>query len=287
MNKIEAFLGSKSVSLPSSPLDLSESFRNGSVSQGYVIVMTGRSGSTWLAAALDQLPGFGNPLEYFSEAGFAHYWTFNTPQDFSDVFSGMVRRYADQGCFGFKINPERFFWLGSLVDLGATFCQPNIAWIDMRRWNLVKQALSFSVAKKSGVWHQFVGKQSSTNATANNKQAEISDLDLWNELLAVLKQEQAMDEFYSRYSVSPMRVFYEEIFDSKSSLLIRVCQQIRPNQSVDLSSHSDKTMKFDKGEYAQVESRFTEKYAIILNEIYSNRANIAVRDIRRRIMAVI
>ncbi|MFN7056961.1 Stf0 family sulfotransferase [Hyphomonas sp.] len=285
MSDIEKFLASKSVSLPGQPLDLSAAFATPRVNRGYMIVMTGRSGSTWLATALSQLNGFGNPREYFSEVVLPHQWKFEEAQDFSDVFCGVVDKYSDNGCFGFKINPHRLFALSRLVDVKATFSGTNFSWIDMRRWNLVKQALSFAVAKKSGVWHDFQNSQKKAAPETKPSEVDVSDADLWTEILHIVGQEQALEQFFLQNNIHPLRIYYEEIFDSKSALLTRVCHFIRPEAQPDIASVTDGTAKLDKSVYSAREQAFTVKFAGVLNNIYSARAHLTPAEIKQQIAA--
>ena len=284
-NALVEFLKSKSVVLPLSPQDLSGTYSKLDVKHVYLIVMTGRSGSTWLASALSQVAGLGAPFEYFSETRMPHNWDYGPEPEFSEVFEGIVSRNADDGCFGFKTNSQRLFWLGSLVDLVKTFSPAFTSWIDMRRLNLVKQGISYAVARKSGVWHDF--KNSDSSSILTSTQVEITDHMIWQEILAVVLLEQSMDEFCRNNNILPLKIFYEEIFDSKTTLLTRVCDFARPGWQVDISGIKERTGKLDKSGYANLEEKFTERYSGLLNEIYSNRAHISVSEFHRRIDGLI
>jgi LPS sulfotransferase NodH len=281
MNPFESFLHSKSVKLPDTPLDLSDAFETSGVSRAYIVAMTGRSGSTWLTTALSQLGAFGAPREYFNEAALPHFWNFDREQDFSQMFRGLITKYSTHGCFGFKINPQRLFWLSNVVDLNATFSTKTFAWIDMRRWNLVKQGLSFAVAKKSGIWHSFENKQ--PIVPASDDRLVLTDSDLWTEILSVLEQEQALEQFFEENGIRPLRIFYEEILDSGEALIARVCNFISFDRDLALPKVTGGTVKLDKAQYLDREIEFTKKYADILNDIYSNRQRIQVAEIKKRI----
>lgn len=281
MNSLEKYLSERAVRLPDEKIDFSAAFQSGLVRRGYVIVMTGRSGSTWLASSLQQLPGFGRPEEYFSEPIIHYFWPCDAPQDFSEVFLGIVNKYADQGCFGFKINPDRLLWLGNLVDIEKTFSTSFFSWIDMRRLNLVKQGISYAVAKKSGLWHNFAGKEMDVKKYSVSE--DFSDADVWREIFLVLQQEQAIDKFYASAGIVPLRIFYEELSDSKPNLLIRTCRFIRSDIPCDVRSVIDGTIKLDKTQYHDKEQVFTEKFAKTLNQIYCERATISIQQIKQQV----
>ncbi len=278
-NPIARFLRRQEVTLPSAPVNLQPQLQAAGVTRPYLIVMTGRTGSTWLAAALAQLEGFGNPVEYFSDEALPHYWSYPKPQELSDVVVGMAEKYGDQGVFGFKTNPRRLFWLGEFVDLAATFPSASTAWIDMRRWNLVKQALSFVVAKKTGKWHQFKDQSEPVDPGA----VEISDLDLWAAIIDIVAQEQAADHFYRQNDIVPLRIYYEELADSKALLLQRVARYIRPDWEGNCAATGDGTAKLNKDIYANREMGFVQRHAAKLNEICATRDKIDLVDLRRRV----
>lgn len=272
-NLIRRVLEEKQVELSPIALDLSERLREQGITRSYIIVMTGRCGSTWLATALSKVAGYGKPLEFYSEEGLPYYWSYDKPQTFSDVFLGIARKYSDQGKFGFKINPQRLFWLNHLVNLPKTFAPDTTAWIDMRRWNLVKQALSFVVAKKTGLWHRF---KSTSQADSVLDEITISDQDIWREILNIVEAEQQIDEFYAQNSIVPLRIWYEEIFDSKSALLLRVLTFIDPKGAQQFRECDGDTERLNQGATMDVELAFIEKYGIVLNDIYARRNSIDV-----------
>lgn len=286
-NPIINVLQERQVELPPTALDLSVDLREHGVTQPYIIVMTGRCGSTWLASALSKVPGYANPLEYFTEEGLPYYWKYDGPQSFKDVFLGIASKYSDRGRFGFKINPHRLLWLNHLVDLAKTFPSNNTAWIDMRRLNLVKQALSFVKAKKSGVWHRYKG---SSQATSGQDCYDITELDLWREILYIVEAEQLIEKFYNQSNISPLRIWYEEIFDSKSALILRVLKFIDPRIDISNIGNIDldgDTERLSQGGRIDAELLFISKYCHVLNKIYVNRNSVDVDALRQNLQEII
>lgn len=284
-NSIKQCLEERNVRLPSEPLNFSSQLTQANINQSYIIVMTGRCGSTWLATALAQLNGFGNPLEYFSEEALPHYWGYDNSQEFSDVFLGILRKYSDNGCFGFKINPQRLFWLGDFVDLPNTFSPQHTAWIDMRRWNLVKQGFSFALAKKTGRWHRYIGEQKGGDTNINNT-VDISDYEIWRDVISIIKQEQLIDSFYKRYGLSPLRIWYEEIFDSKDQLLVRVAKCINENFEGLTLGVDGKTERLSNNTYSMREIEFVSKYANLINSISSMRDVINTDELGKNLASL-
>lgn len=213
--------------MPEAPLDLSHTLIEAGAKRSYVTAMTGRSGSTWLATALKQLPEGGNPVEYLSNEGIPYYGRFEGPQDVTQFFSLLVERWRTGGTFGLKIDPLRLRWISTMIDMPRTFGPNQAAWVDMRRWNIVKQAFSFARAKRSGRWHQFHGEA----AAAPEAIPPIGDAAVWKEIFAICDSELYLEQFYQASGLQPLRIMYEELLDSKGQLLRRVHAHLFPKRS--------------------------------------------------------
>jgi LPS sulfotransferase NodH len=275
MNAIREALLAQGVVLPERPLDLSDALKAAGVSQSYIIVMTGRSGSTWLASALKSVPGAGNPHEYFSEEALPYYSRKVDGQSLNDLVTDMFRRHKTGSTFGFKIDPRRLKNLSSFVDVAATFDPAHTAWIDMRRWNIVKQAFSFARAKRSGRWHAFEGAAPVEAATS-----AVSDDDIWTNLTAILKQEREIEVFYRRNAIAPLKIVYEEIYDSKPDILMRVLHEIDPNRDwPDIGEIKGATQKLASEEDAAEEVAFLKRHRALVARIMRERDTIRPEDV--------
>ncbi len=72
-NPIARALEDRGIRIPDEPADFSTALAAAGVQRTYLICMTGRCGSTWLASTLAQLPHCGQPFEYLSEEAIPHY----------------------------------------------------------------------------------------------------------------------------------------------------------------------------------------------------------------------
>lgn len=281
----KAFLDVK-VHLPPVAQDYSPVLRAAGVSSAYVITMTGRSGSTWLASALRQFPGAGQPAEYFSESALRFHGDYSQEQSLSDHIGHLARRYATGGRFGFKINPRRLAWLGEYVDLAHSFAPPFCSWIDLKRRNIVKQAFSFARAHKSGKWHDFTNKAAANTTDSGPGFHPVEDRLVWHHLTMILGQEQQIETFYRTTGFQPLRIFYEEIFDSKAQLLVKTLHHIGaalPDPDA-LDQTTDGTRKLARDKRADAEEyRFCLRYADLLAMIDGQRADIDVSQLNNRI----
>lgn len=279
-NAICNALLARGVALPAQALDLSGVLARAEISRPYVIVMTGRCGSTWLAAALKQVPGAGYPLEYFSNEAIPYYGEYRTPQSFERYFEYVVRTCGGGGAFGFKSDPRRLMWIDELVDVARTFAPPAGRWIDMRRWDLVQQGFSFARARKSNLWHDEGGAPEPERAA----HVAVGDAEVWASICNVLAAEQQAERFYRRAGILPLRIHYEEIVAAKRLVLMRVVQWIfgRSLSVVEVDAIGDGTRKFvATAESVREEEAFAIRHAGLLNDIYCNRAGFDVAALRQ------
>ncbi len=279
------------VRLPAVALDCRPALSAAGVTSVYVIAMTGRSGSTWLTSALKQIPGVGHPAEYFSESALRFHGDYSHDQSLEEHIGHLARSRSTGGRFGFKINPRRLDWLGQYIDLQHSFAPPFCSWIDMKRRNIVKQAFSFARAHKSGKWHDFTNR---AKAPVDGPDAAetapdfhpVEDRMVWHHLAMILGQEQQIETFYRTTGFQPLRIFYEEISDSKAQLLIKVLHHIGaalPDPG-DLGQTRDGTRKLARDPRADEEEyRFCLRYADLLGEINLQRAEIDVSGLTDRI----
>jgi LPS sulfotransferase NodH len=275
MNHIGEALLAQGVVLPDRPLDLSGALQDAGVRQSYIIVMTGRSGSTWLASALKSVPGAGNPHEYFSEEALPWYSRKVDGQSLSDLVTDMFRRHKTGQTFGFKIDPRRLKALSAYMDVAATFEPSHTAWIDMRRWNIVKQAFSFARARRSGRWHAFEGKAQEVAPTSS-----VTDEEVWTNLNAILMQEREIETFYRRTAIFPLKIVYEEIYDSKPDILMRVLHEIDPNRDwPDIGQIKGATQKLASEDDAAEELAFLKRHRALVARIMRERDTIRPEEL--------
>ena len=81
----------------------------------YIILITGRSGSTLLTKLMNNVNKCGNPDEFFTEDYIAHVKRNMEIDNIAGYFKHITKQHTKNGYFGFEINAERFFWLDEIV----------------------------------------------------------------------------------------------------------------------------------------------------------------------------
>lgn len=250
------------------------------VSQKYMILFTGRSGSTFLTKLLSSTAMCGNPDEFFSE-GYINYTKREVPgQEFRDYFEYTANKNKKNGYFGFEIDAQRFFWLNQLINLDQILRPESgvpIVWLT--RQDLIAQAYSFAMAKKTGLWHIHANGKKSETEVINNA-ARIDERMIWEELLLVLRWEQRIESTFAEMGCYPLRITYEQLVSDKSVTLARVMAHI--GISVDdiassmskISENEQLTVKLEYEDKVGFLTQFYTKHSHLINKIYSDRKNI-------------
>lgn len=285
-NPLRRALESGGVVLPDGPIDLSPVFSAAGISRRYVIGMTGRCGSTWLATALQQIPNCGNPQEFMSDEFTPFALKSTSARDLPGYYQSVFTRFKTGETFGFKIDGMRLGWLSSLCDVERSFGGGSTQWIDMRRLNIVQQAFSFARAKKSGVWHLFTRKDPKATQIKQLQQGtSVADADVWSEIFRLCEAERTLDRLYRDAKVEPLRIVYEELRDSKPQLLLRVLAHVFPERSFapEVIRVVDGTLKVSSEANEIEETAFCARFSRQINAVYQMRAesDATVEDMRK------
>jgi LPS sulfotransferase NodH len=116
----------------------------------YVIASTPRSGSHFLGRMLRGTGLLGDPLEYF-DSGNRQEWSRLAAAAGEDTLTYIQRRRTTpNGCFGMKLH---FTQVGAALNaLGPAKLFDDHQFLLIRRRDVLRQAVSFSVAEHTGSW---------------------------------------------------------------------------------------------------------------------------------------
>ena len=273
-NPIAAAIESRGVKIPVSPIDISDIFRRNGVKNVYVIAMTGRCGSTWLASEISSLPNCGKPSEYFSEEMIPHVEPGKFFHDIIELFGSIVESGKTGDTFGFKIDGARLKSLSDIIDIRSSFGSGVAKWIDMRRLNIVKQAFSFARAKNTGVWHVYAGAERPNPEKSNKVGVDaLSDEVIWREIDLLVKSEKALSEVYQDFDVRPLAIKYEEMVDSKMQILLQSLAHILPGRELPIipDVEEGKTVKMAKTSPDPIELSFVRRNSVKINDLNISR----------------
>ena len=116
-----------------------------------IIASTARCGSHMLGHALQQTQKFGFPLEYANGANLPEWKSRLGISDFRQLMTELQqRRTSPNGVFGIKILYSQIAEFGGFDHLLTLF--PDAYYVMLSRKNVLKQAVSLSIAEQTGVW---------------------------------------------------------------------------------------------------------------------------------------
>ena len=116
-----------------------------------IIASTPRCGSHMLGHALQRTNYFGFPLEYANPVNIAEWKKRFNKERLSDVLKKIMElRTSPNGVFGIKVHYSHIQQFGGFVYLKNFF--PDAFYVLLTRRDVLKQAVSMSIAKQTGVW---------------------------------------------------------------------------------------------------------------------------------------
>lgn len=130
-----------------------------------IIASTGRCGSHMLGHALHKTNCFGFPLEYANPANLIEWKKRLDKEDLDGVLTEIQkRRTSPNGVFGIKIHYSHLKQFGGFNKLAEFF--PNAYYVHLYRKDVLRQAVSMSLARQTGVW--ISGQEPINNNTKYN-----------------------------------------------------------------------------------------------------------------------
>lgn len=119
--------------------------------QTLVIASTGRCGSHMLGHALYETGKFGFPLEYGNMNNMKRWKERFGAEDVATLLNKiMAHRTSENGVFGIKIHYSHVKHFGGFRALSSHLVNPKF--VLLSRENVLKQAVSLSIATQTGVW---------------------------------------------------------------------------------------------------------------------------------------
>ena len=247
------------------------------VSHKYIIAITARSGSTWLAHLLKSTNICGNPQEIFNAEAIRFPPNMSGATDFRRVFEHQVTSNTLDHTFGFEVNFEKFNQLLELASLQGVFLDNKFKFVYLTRRDLLSQAISVMSAMKTGVWHKFIGR-------VTNKDTQCDHIDeraIWHWILSFLQEERRWETFFNRNNLTPLRLTYEDLVTNPALQVARIISYLRPDQvrsTEDVQRHitalKNGTEKLTRSASENIWIDFRLKFGAELEEIDRLRTGI-------------
>lgn len=166
-----------------------------------LIASTPRCGSHMIGHAMAKTGCLGVPYEYCNPANMAR-WMRRLETDTPDATlrALIARRTTGNGIFGIKAHYEHGAVFGTTDALVEAL--PNPCVVHLRRADVLRQAISFAVARQTGVW---IDRQEATSSDANYDRDLIADC-----LDEIAVQNALWTSLFARHRIKPLEITYED-----------------------------------------------------------------------------
>ena len=195
----------------------------------YCMLITGRCGSTLVTNLIKSLNIFGNPDEFFTEDFIPYAVSEFGTNRFSQLLPYVIAKYSAGAAFGFQIDPLRLERMKPYWDIVQSLQDSSISLVVMKRYDLLSQAYSYLVSKKSGLWHLYpgsnlIGGASSDQFIENLSTTELDGLvlDLFSEVYLILQNEMSIDAIIRKSRTPPVAITYEETIADRFHSLYKI-----------------------------------------------------------------
>lgn len=178
------------------------------ISVPFIIVHTGRTGSSLLCSLLDSTGKVGHVNEHLNKI-----FDKESLYENDEILSGFDQCYKyscnmpnSSGKWGIKCNNYYLFFLKRFLDIrGAKMADAK--WIYVKRRNSLLQAASLKTAEKTQVWYMKKGddRQSPT--------IDISHEELLAHTGRVVRDGLVLDSFFDQNHIVPHTIYYEDFRD--------------------------------------------------------------------------
>lgn len=167
-----------------------------------LVASTPRCGSHMLGHAMASTGLLGVPFEYCNPANLAEWKRrLGTATTEATLAALMRRRTTGNGVFGIKAHYEHCAQMGGPAGLFAAL--PGLRVVHLRRADVLRQAISFAIAKQTGVWIR--GQE----ATA---EAAVYDPDLIAACLDDIAVQNALwTSAFAERGIEPLSLYYEQV----------------------------------------------------------------------------
>lgn len=274
-NKIQSLLGDT----PNPVTTSVDYWSSHDIDLAYVIVITGRCGSTLLTHLVSSLSLFGKPDELFTEEMLPHMIRKYRSSEISCLLSNIAKDASSNRTFGFQIDPLRLSWLQSHWDICDDIRRSSIRFGAMIRQDLLSQAYSYLSSKRSGIWHTFSSQNSNIKESIDSS-LSVSDSsvlavlakELLIELTLILRSEDMINMVARESNTKPVIISYEELITDRFHTIYKLMRGLGASYAVTSSLDA-------KRDLLQAEPTLKSSYTykeIIFDYLYENYRDIVV-----------
>ena len=237
----------------------------------YCILLTPRSGSSWLADILTRTGRLGVPREYFNPAQMPTAAQSMNAANLADYTAMLPRMRAQDGVFGMRVTyPQILTTFRSPHRFHSAF--PGLRYFWLIRQDIVSQAISGSRMVQTRLRH--LEEPSAQQAERADDRFIYKPRDIRRRIRRLVWAETRTEAFFARHAITPERISYEALLRlSPDAVAARFANPLGialPETLDAVSTHS----RVSTSKSAEFARRFRTEQAHWLQKIDQRRAGL-------------
>lgn len=257
----------------------------------YCILITGRCGSTLLTKLIKSIGLFGNPDEFFSEDYLPYLIRNAGSSEWPLVLNEAIKLGTMGSVFGFQIDAIRLRRINPFMDLESAICDTNapLPCLYMRREDVFGQAYSYTIAKKTSIWHEYAIDAKQNDGSSKDyfvadltiKDIKLLCKDIIKDACIILQNEEYIENLLSKRQHRVATLTYEQLVTDRFYSVYRAVYGLQATREV-LNACRERREKLlgnptIKSTYTQREIVFEamhKQYGDIIESINTCRSSI-------------
>ncbi|MBF9030321.1 hypothetical protein HKCCE3408_07925 [Rhodobacterales bacterium HKCCE3408] len=204
------------------------------VERTVLIASTPRCGSHMIGHAMTATGLLGRPFEYLNPANLAEWRRRLGTSGAADSLAALIaRRTTPNGVFALKAHHDHCATIGGPERLLAAL--PNVYVVHLRRADVLRQAVSYAIARQTGVW---IAGQEPVSENVEYDRDEIATC-----LDDIAIQNARWSSFFARAGIRPLTLIYEEVAADLPGAITQIAQYsgvIGPDETLQVAAATER-----------------------------------------------
>jgi LPS sulfotransferase NodH len=228
--------------------------KNSRVKKTYAILMTPRSGSTWLTHEIASYQRLSCPDEYFNPLLIHNIIEKNGSRNIGECFDIVSTNMSTAGgVFGFEITYFSLLEIEEEADLLSLMLGEKFFFY-LTRKNFVAQAISLFVAQETGLFH--LTNQENPEMLAQRPEISYDGEKIMSWCGHILQQEYGFQKWIAERNLHVVPIIYEEMVENIKAVIEKIADHIGEKLPAAPSQNAPKTTRMTPDYASTYESRF-------------------------------
>ena len=242
------------------------------IKKTYAILMTPRSGSTWLTHEIASYETLSHPDEYFIAEIFDQAILHNGSSNIYEYYDVVSNKMSSgEGIFGFEISYFDLDELEAEADLLSLMTGEKY-FIYLTRDNFVSQAISMHIAKESGIYHSTNSEDASALLVRANVPYNAEKIRYW--CSHILQQEYGFKTWLASRNIDFLKIQYEDMIADMTEVVQRIASHVEVELPAQSSPDAPRTVSVAAAYSDHYEQQFRLEHSEWCSHWTKNRGQL-------------